>query len=44
VDSGGVAHYIKTDVSREEDVNNMMDKTVDGYGQKVSLEKCLCIL
>jgi len=44
VDSGGVAHYIKTDVSREEDVNNMMDKTVDGYGQKISLERRLCIL
>jgi hypothetical protein len=33
VDSGeGVAHYIKTNVSQEKDVNNMMDKTVEEYG------------
>jgi|GEM_PF-1631307 len=44
VDSGGGAHYIKNDVSREEDVNNMMDKTVEGYGQKVSIQRRLCIL
>jgi hypothetical protein len=44
VDSGGVAHYIKNDVSREEDVNNMINKTVEGYGQKVSLQRRLCIL
>jgi NAD(P)-dependent dehydrogenase (short-subunit alcohol dehydrogenase family) len=43
VDSGGVAHYINNDVSREEDVNNMIDKTFEGCGQKVSLQRRLCI-